>query len=287
MSDISSLLAIEAARVGQSGGVAGLPAAPTAAGNRAAGGELDAGKSTVKGTTDYFNGKSVITDADTAIDIAKIMDESKASNMSPEKMAAKLREKGYDVQVVKMGNRKAVQFKNGDFFYDSDGDGNLGTKDQNFQEALGAVEQKFGVNLHDLKTSKYTAYHKYSEIGKGKDATGKVTAVTDAGGTEGTSAADTSLGAYNLMNQFNQTAGTGQNLTKVFANLDAELASHGYSGQTAEELWQDGQLSGVLQQFGIAEPKLPDTSMNFPMQSSLNLFGAAFGVATNRQAAAL
>ena len=34
-------------------------------------------------------------------------------------------------------------------------------------------------------------------------------------------------------------------------------------------------------------PKLPDTSMNFPMQSSLNLFGAALGVATNRQAAAV
>ncbi len=285
MSEISALSALEAARLGQTGAVAGAPGTTAAAANRAAGGELDAGKSTVKGTTDYFNGKSVITDADTAIDIAKIMDESKASNMSPEKMAAKLREKGYDVQVVKMGNRKAVQFKNGDFFYDSDGDGNLGTKDQNFQEALGAVEQKFGVNLHDLKTSKYTAYHKYSEIGKGKDATGKVTAVTDAG--DGTQAVDTTLGAYNLMNQFNQGQGNGPNLTKVFANLDTELASHGYAGQTAEELWQDGQLSSVLSQFGISEPKLPDTSMNFSMQSSLNLFGAAFGVATNRQAAAL
>ncbi len=285
MSEISALSALDAARLGQTGAVAGVPGTPTAATNRAAGGELDAGKSTVKGTTDYFNGKSVITDADTAIDIAKIMDESKASNMSPEKMAAKLREKGYDVQVVKMGNRKAVQFKNGDFFYDSDGDGNLGTKDQNFQEALGAIEQKFGVNLHDLKTSKYTAYHKYSEIGKGKDATGKVTAVTDAG--DGTPGVDTTLGAYNLMNQFNQGQGAGPNLTKVFANLDTELASHGYSGQTAEELWQDGQLSSVLSQFGISEPKLPDTSMNFSMQSSLNLFGAAFGVATNRQAAAL
>jgi len=285
MSEISALSALDAARLGQTGAVAGAPGTPTAATNRAAGGELDAGKSTVKGTTDYFNGKSVITDADTAIDIAKIMDESKASNMSPEKMAAKLREKGYDVQVVKMGNRKAVQFKNGDFFYDSDGDGNLGTKDQNFQEALGAIEQKFGVNLHDLKTSKYTAYHKYSEIGKGKDATGKVTAVTDAG--DGTPGVDTTLGAYNLMNQFNQGQGAGPNLTKVFANLDTELASHGYSGQTAEELWQDGQLSSVLSQFGISEPKLPDTSMNFSMQSSLNLFGAAFGVATNRQAAAL
>jgi len=285
MSEISALSPLDAARLGQTGAVAGVPGTPTAATNRAAGGELDAGKSTVKGTTDYFNGKSVITDADTAIDIAKIMDESKASNMSPEKMAAKLREKGYDVQVVKMGNRKAVQFKNGDFFYDSDGDGNLGTKDQNFQEALGAIEQKFGVNLHDLKTSKYTAYHKYSEIGKGKDATGKVTAVTDAG--DGTPGVDTTLGAYNLMNQFNQGQGAGPNLTKVFANLDTELASHGYSGQTAEELWQDGQLSSVLSQFGISEPKLPDTSMNFSMQSSLNLFGAAFGVATNRQAAAL
>ena len=106
MSDITSLKAIEAAKLGQAPATAGAGATTTAAANRAAGGELDAGKSTVKGSVDYFNGKSVITDADTVIDIAKIMDESKASNMSPEKMAAKLKEKGYDVQVVKIGNRR-------------------------------------------------------------------------------------------------------------------------------------------------------------------------------------
>jgi len=285
MSDIASLKALEAAKLGQAAGTAGSGATTTAAANRAAGGELDAGKSTVKGSVDYFNGKSVITDADTVIDIAKIMDENKASNMSPEKMAAELKEKGYDVQVVKIGNRKAVQFKNGDFFVDSDGDGNLGTKDQNFQEALGMVEQKFGVNLNDLKTSKYTAYHKYSEIGKGKDATGKITQVD---GTEGAAAAN-ETGLYNLMNRFAQEdpAAEAQGLGGVFAKLDVELAGRGFNGGAAADLWQEGRLSEVLADLGIPEPKLPDSSSAANMQKSLNLFGAALGVATSRQASVL
>ncbi|GEM_PF-2770557 len=285
MSDITSLKAVEAAKSGQAPGTAGAGATTTAAANRAAGGELDAGKSTVKGSVDYFNGKSVITDADTVIDIAKVMDESKASNMTPEKMAAKLKEKGYDVQVVKVGNRKAVQFKNGDLFVDSDGDGNLGTKDQNFQEALGMVEQKFGVNLHDLKTSKYTAYHKYSEIGKGKDATGKITQVD---GTESAAAAN-ELGLFNLMNRFAQEdpAAETQGLGGVFAKLDVEMAARGFSGGQAADLWQEGRLSEVLADLGIPEPKLPDSSSAVNMQKGLNLFGAAMGVATNRQASVL
>ncbi len=285
MSDITSLKALEAAKAGQAPGGAAPAATTTAAANRAAGGELDPGKSTVKGSVDYFNGRSVITDADTVIDIAKIMDESKASNMSPERMAAKLKEKGYDVQVVKIGNRKAVQFKNGDFFVDSDGDGNLGTKDQNFQEALGMVEQKFGVNLNDLKTSKYTAYHKYSEIGKGKDATGKVTAVD---GAEGAAAAN-ELGLYNMMNRLAQEdpSAQAQGLNSVFARLDVELAARGYNGGAAADLWQEGRLTEVLADLGIPEPRLPDASAALNIDKSLNLFGAALGVVTSRQAAAL
>jgi hypothetical protein len=285
MSDITSLKAIEAAKAGQTTAAAAPKAATTAAASRAAGGELDPGKSTVKGSVDYFNGKSVITDADTVIDIATIMHENKASNMSPEKMAAKLREKGYEVQLVKIGNRKAVQFKNGDFFVDSDGDGNLGTKDQNFQEALGMVEQRFGVNLHALKTSKYTAYHKYSEIGKGKDATGKITALD---GTESAAAAN-ELGLFNIMNRFAQEkqAAEARGLDNVFAKLDVEMAARGFNGGPAVDLWHEGRLSQVLADLGIPEPNLPDASSAVNMQKSLNLFGAAMGVATNRQAAML
>ena len=292
-SEIAALRGVEATRTGQTSGVAGAPASTTAASNRAAGGELDPGKSTVAGKTDYFNGKSRITDADTVIDIAKIMDENKASNMSPEKMANELREKGYDVQVVKMGNRKAVQFKNGDFFYDSDGDGNLGTKDQNFQEALGAVEKNFGVNLHALKTSKYTAYHKYSEIGKGSDYKGKVTGVVDAGGSRSAGGADGAAGLFDMMNPYGTNAVTGVDptqgteLKKTFAQLDSEMASRGHSGESAADLWQEGKLSSVLNNLGISEPKLPDNSMALNMQKSMNLFGAALGVASLRQTAGL
>ncbi len=231
-------------------------------------GELDPGKSTVKGTTDYFDGKSVITDADTVIDIAKIMDECKASNMKPETLAAELKERGYDVEVVKMGNRKAVQFKNGDYFVDSDGDGNLGTKDQNFQNALTSVEQKFGVNLSDLKSSKYTQIHK----GGGK----KVDGLDGVLGLDG-------------LNGLNGLDGQKAQLDRIFAQLDVEMAAKGYDGaEKSEDLWKNRQLSPVLQQLEIPEPALPQPSslgLAGGLLAGLNLFGAAYNVAQQREAA--
>lgn len=237
------------------------PAPPTsgAASARASGertGELDPGKSTQKGDTDYFDGKSVITDADTVVDIATIMKEH-GSNMKPEKMAEYLKQKGYDVEVVKMGNRSAVKFRNGDYFVDSDGDGNIGTKDQNFQNALSAVEQKFGINLSELKASKNLQIHKG---GGGRDAAG-------AGlGIPGLDA----LGAQK------------GDMQRVFAQLDTQMAERGYEGtEGAEDLWKARRLSPVLQQLDIPEPPLPEPGIS----QGLDLFQAAYAVAKQREAA--
>lgn len=254
------------------------PAPPTsnAAANRAAGetaastsaprtGELDPGKSTVKGDTDYFDGKSVITDADTVVDIATIMKENNFSNVKPEKMAQLLREKGYEVEVVKMGNRGAIKFKNGDFFVDSDGDGNIGTKDQNFQSALGAVEQKFGINLSDLKSSKSLQVHQGG--GGGKD---------DAG----------ALGALDGLDAMDPTGQNAQ-MRRVFEQLDSEMVAKGYNGtQRAQDLWQSNQLSPVLQELDIDEPNLPNPSsmgLSGGVQKGLDLFNAAYSVARQRE----
>ena len=226
-------------------------------------GELDPGKSTVEGDTDYFDGQSVITDADTVIDIASVMVEERDENMGPEKMARCLQEKGYDVKVVKVGGRPAVQFKNGDYFVDSNGDGNLGTKDQNFQHALSAVEQKFGINLSALKASKYTKVYN----GHRKDS-------SDLLGVEG-------LEALGLASSLSR------DLPKVFSQLDAQMASRGYQGdRTSQDLWEKGELSPVLGQLGIREPDLPNpsaTSSGVGMQKALDLFGAAYHVARNRE----
>ncbi len=219
--------------------------------------ELDPGKSTVKGDTDYFDGKSVITDADTVIDISTIMKEHNASNMKPEQLAQYLKEKGYDVTIVKMGNRSAVQFKNGDYFVDSDGDGNLGTKDQNFQSALSTVEQKFGIDLSELKSAKaLQVYHGGS--GGGADAAG-----------------------------LNGLGGQYGDLTKIFSQLDREMAARGYNGEKKSyDLWQEGKLPPVLQELGISVPPLPDPSeaaAGAGVQKGLNLFGAAFSIAEKNE----
>lgn len=255
--------------------------------------ELDAGKSTVKGDTDYFDGASVITDADTAIDIAKILDENQASNMSPEKMAGLLSEKGYNVEVVKVGNREAIKFENGDFFYDSDGDGNLGTKDQNFQSALSMVEQNYGVDLSELKNSKYTAYHEYSEIGKNKEID------IESGTVVGSFAAGEGRNlALEAMNSKSNAAAEGEGAVDAMGNeegeetstetnaqldeLDDQLQAAGYRGdKSAYDMWMDGELSGVLRQYGIEEPSLPET--NDAMSDSMALFGAALCVAGARE----
>jgi len=276
--EIEEVKAVEARKATQPA------AAPNAAPARPAGGELDAGKSTVKGQTDYFDGKSVITDADTVVDIATIMSDKKASNMKPETLAAALREKGYEVEVVKMGNRKAVKFKNGDYFVDSDGDGNLGTKDQNFQNALGMVEKNFGVNLTALKESKYTAYHKYSEIGKdgttASDVTGsnRVDAVNNLMPMNG-------INRLNAGEEGGEKLGeiSGSDIGKVLSQLDGEMAARGYKGDMkASDLWQEGKLSPILQQLGISQPSLPEPG-EFAVQKGLNLFGAAFAVAVMRE----
>ncbi len=264
----------------------------TAAAVRASG-ELQAGKGTVKGTKDYFDGQSVITDADTVVDIATIMVESKASNMSPQKMAEKLAAKGYNVEVVKIGNRYAVEFENGDFFIDSDGDGNLGTKDQNFQDALSKVEKDYGVDLSNLKNSKYTAYHKYSEIGKNKDVSGlERKHVSSYEGDPNAASSVDAMDTYNLTELFKNMAKQKReaekaseenknNVTTVLDDIDGELEMAGYNGEkTAYELWLSGELSELLANYGITEPSLPEISS---IDGTMNLFGAALEISEQRQ----
>lgn len=274
--------------------------------------ELCEGKGTEKGTVDYFDGASVITDADTVVDIAKIMVENHASNMSPEKLAGLLSEKGYDVEVIKMGNRKAIRFENGDFFYDSDGDGNLGTKDQNFQAALTMVEQNYGIDLSELKNSKYTAYHKYSEIGKNKDLSNvNVTVLKTFGAFEGrdlnfeaqnngslsmdgqagdagtAEAADAVEQAQQAQKEAEAEAEaeqeTNEETLAMLDELDEALEAAGYRGEkSAYDAWMDGELSQLLAQYNISEPSLPEA--NESLAGSMALFGAAISIAAYREA---
>ncbi|MBQ7568947.1 hypothetical protein IJT17_09100 [bacterium] len=274
--------------------------------------ELCEGKSTQKGDVDYFDGASVITDADAVVDIATIMVENHASNMSPEKMAGLLSEKGYNVQVIKIGNRKAVQFENGDFFYDSDGDGNLGTKDQNFQSALTMVEQNYGIDLSELKNSKYTAYHKYSEIGKNKDLSNASISVLKTFGAfegrdlnfeaqnngslslpgyggadgEGGEIMDALAEAMNAEKEAEEQEEAENELTEetlaILDELEDALMAAGYRGdKSAYDAWMDGELSALLAQYDIAEPALPEGSEE--LADSMALFGAALSVAAARE----
>ncbi|MDO5295555.1 MAG: hypothetical protein Q4F00_02785 [bacterium] len=281
--------------------------------------ELCEGKGKQAGTVDYFDGASVITDADTVVDIAKCFVENNASNMSPEKLAGLLSEKGYNVQLVQMGNRKAIQFENGDFFYDSDGDGNLGTKDQNFQSALTMVEQNYGVDLSELKNSKYTAYHKYSEIGKGKDLSGVSVKVLktfgafegrdlnfeaqnkgslslpgQGGGEDGGAAAADAADAAKALDEAKQAEAeaeaqaeeeqeVNEETLAMLDELDEALEAAGYRGdKSAYEAWMDGELSNLLAQYDISEPSLPESSADFA--DSMAIFGAAISVAAYREA---
>lgn len=226
--------------------------------------ELLAGKSTQKGNCDYFTGKSVITDPDTVIDIARIMDKHHASNMKPETLAGYLREEGYNVEVVKMGNRYAIQFENGDFFYDSDGDGNLGTKDVNMQLALTMVEQQYGVDLTALKNSRYTAIYMGHE--------------GDDGGVGMLDGADA------LKDADKDGKKASSETLAILDDLDDELQAAGYRGErSAYELWADNDLSSTLFQYGIEEPSLPDAG-DKTFESAMSLFGAALSIAANAAA---
>lgn len=227
--------------------------------------ELLEGKSTQKGSVDYFSGKSVITDPDTVIDIAKIMDKHHASNMKPETLAGYLREEGYNVEVVKMGNRYAIQFENGDFFYDSDGDGNLGTKDVNMQLALSMVEQQYGVDLTALKNSKYTAMY----MGGHGD---------DEGGVGDLSALD----GINDAEKANKKPSS--ETMAILDDLDEELQAAGYRGEkSAYDLWADDELTNTLFRYGIEEPSLPDTN-DKTFESAMSMFGAALSIAAAQTA---
>ena len=115
---------------------------------------VDAGKSTVKGAVNYAEGSkdSVMTDADTVVEIAGILGENKAK-MNPDKLAKCLNERGYEVEATTVNGKKAIRFKNGDVFVDSNGDGGLHLKEMDYMNALTKVEQRFNVNLSGVKYS--------------------------------------------------------------------------------------------------------------------------------------
>ena len=251
------------------------------------GGELLEGKSTQRGDTDYFTGKSVVTDPDTVIAIAKIMDSHHASDVVPERMAQWLREEGYNVQVVQVDGRKAVRFENGDYFYDSDGDGCVGTKDVNMQLALTMVEDQFGIDLSSLKNSKYTALH--GKIGSRTDGVGDPadplthwSAVTGDG-------ENAALDPNSLANDLKDDAATKEEVSSeteaILEDLNNELEAAGYRGErTAYELWADGELSNVLFQYGIDEPSLPDSN-DKAFEKAMAVFGAAMSIAAANELA--
>ncbi len=254
---------------------------------RGDGDELLEGKSTQRGDTDYFTGKSVVTDPDTVIAIAKIMDEHHASDVVPERMAQWLRAEGYNVQVVMVDGRKAVRFENGDYFYDSDGDGCVGTKDVNMQLALSMVEEQFGVDLSSLKNSKYTALH--GKIGSRTDGVGDpadpLTHWSTVTGAEG----DAALDPNSIVNDMKEDAAikdeTASETEAILEDLNNELEAAGYRGErTAYELWADGELSNVLFQYGIDEPSLPDSN-DKAFEKAMAVFGAAMSIAAANELA--
>ena len=245
--------------------------------------EILEGKSTQRGDTDYFTGKSVVTDPDTVIAIARIMDEHHASDVVPERMAQWLRAEGYDVHVVMVDGRKAVKFENGDFFYDSDGDGCVGTKDVNMQLALSMVEEQFGVDLTSLKNSKYTALH--GKIGSRTDGVGDPgDPLTSWGTVTGADAAgDAALDPNSIADGLKDDAKTNEETQSeteaILEDLNDELEAAGYRGEkTAYELWADGELSNVLFQYGIDEPSLPDSN-DKAFEKAMAVFGAAMSIA--------
>ncbi|MBI3925639.1 MAG: hypothetical protein HY319_08875 [Armatimonadetes bacterium] len=239
---------------------------------RPQGPELDAGKSTVKGTTNYASdkGKSVITDADTLIDISSILAQDrdgKTGNMKPEALCDELKKRGYNVEVTEVGGRPAIRFQNGDIFLDSSGDGQLGTEDVKFDSALGQVEQRFGVNLAGLKGT-MTALETEAKLQKQAKKVGEAGQYGYLLGAQNAPYAPVAQG----------------DVEDLLGEVDARMAQAGYDGQEkARELWQNGRLNEILAQLGlnlpVPIPRPNDVAYDLAMTRSMGLFGLAHTLA--------
>ncbi|MCE7869160.1 hypothetical protein DYH09_02150 [bacterium CPR1] len=226
-----------------------------------AGRELDAGKSTQKGDTDYFDGKSVITDADTAIEIGQMLANRGKSEMKVEDMLKELQNRGYAAELTNVDGKKAIRFQNGDVFIDTSGDGQLGSEDVNFNKALSAIEQKHGVNLSQLKSTLdiLAAQHKAEKDAKKLGALG--------------------AGMYGL-------GGADQDYLAIRDALratDKDMAAAGYEGtETAFDLWQKSALNPQLGKLNITPPNIPsveELSLKMANCQCCNMFTAAYDLA--------
>lgn len=78
---------------------------------------------------------------------------------------------------------------------------------------------------------------------------------------------------------------TKADMQKAFARLDSQMIERGYQGnEGAEDLWKSYRLSPVLKELDIDEPALPPPAPA-GVEQGLGLFGAAYAVAKQREAA--
>ncbi|MEW6283863.1 MAG: hypothetical protein AB1758_34945, partial [Candidatus Eremiobacterota bacterium] len=237
---------------------------PGAAAQRAAGGqtELDPGKSTQRGNQDYAEGKSVITDADTMVEIGTILQNRGRSELKLEDMATELRNRGYNVEVTEVDGKKAIRFPNGDIFVDSSGDGQLGTEDVNFQKSLANVEQKFGIDLSGLKGSLaiLEQRHKLEKALKKMDGLGMA-----------------GLFGEGMDDQLSRA------IREILARTDTDMQRAGYRGNdSAYDLWQADNLEPVLKELNVTMPDLPAASelaYGTSMMRATRIFQSAYEVA--------
>ncbi len=255
------------AAAGQPLGVA--PAQP----GQALGRELDAGKSTQTGDTDYFEGKSVITDADTAVEIGDILVKRGKSDIKVDDMANELRDRGYSVEVTSVDGKKAIRFQNGDLFVDSSGDGQLGSEDVKFNESLSKIEQKHGINLTQMKSTLdlMAAQRKAEKAAKKMGLAG--------------------AGMYGLLGPGQAAPGEAgrpaydfeATVKEALESLGPQMAAAGYQGQESPfELWKKGTLTPELARLNLTGPNLPmleDRAMQAAVCQCCLMFNAAFQVA--------
>ncbi len=227
--------------------------------------ELDAGKSTQVGNTDYFDGPSRVTDADTVVELGQILANRGKADVTIDSMAQELRNRGYQVETTTVDGKKAIRFQNGDVFIDTSGDGQLGTQDVNFQKALSAVEQKHGVNLSELKG----VLNVLDQKRKLEQALKKM----GAGG----------LGMASLLGANGPEAGDLASIKEVLAATDKDMRWAGYDKSTsAFELWQQSALTPELSNLGLSWPGIPtaeELSYRQSLQESAGLFDLAYEVA--------
>ncbi|GMU51267.1 MAG: hypothetical protein AMXMBFR33_04130 [Candidatus Xenobia bacterium] len=241
---------------------------------RALGGELEAGKSTQTGDTDYFEGKSVITDADTAVEIGEILVKRGKSDIKVDDMANELRDRGYNVEVTSVDGKKAIRFQNGDIFVDSSGDGQLGSEDVKFNESLSKIEQKHGINLAQMKSTLdlLAAQRKAEKAAKKMGLAGP--------------------GMYGLLGPGQPAPGEAGRpanydyeamVQEALAGLAPQMMAAGYQGgESPFELWKKGTLVPELARLNLTAPNVPvleDHAMQAAICQCCLLFQAAYQVA--------